>query len=124
MPTRFVDVVDVGAEASSTVAWLMANGAGLAGTLSFNITDYLNETTVDSLLNAIAMYNVSADALPTDLGQALRAAGLDVGAPAEYVPEGRARAYMLASLALLLTREVYVRWRVKRLLHGHGMHEH
>ncbi|MGZ0213739.1 MAG: hypothetical protein ACKVI4_14805 [Actinomycetales bacterium] len=124
MPTRFVEVVDVGAEASSTVASILARGAGLAGKLSFDVTDYLNETTTDSLWQALAAYNVTIDALPTDLGDALRAAGLDLTDPVEYVPEGRARTYMLTSLALVVTRELYVRWRVRRLLRGHGMHEH
>lgn len=125
MPTRFVEVVDVGAEASSTVASVLASGASLAGKLSFNVTDYLNDTTVDTLWQALAAYNVSVDALPTDLGEALRVAGFNMtNLNQEYVPEGRARAYMLTSLALVLGRELYVRWRVKRLLRGHGMHEH
>ena len=112
------------AEASASVAGLLASGHGFWGGLSFNLTDYLNENTTDAFWDALAAYNVSANALPTDLGDALRASGLNVTAPEEYVPEGRARAYMLTGLALLLTREMYVRWRVSRLLRGHGMHAH
>jgi len=124
MPARFVEVVDVSAEASSTIATLLARGSGLVGQLSFNISDYLNGTTVDALWDTLAAYNVSTDALPADLGEALRAAGIRVDAPEEYVPEGRARAYMLTGLALLMSRELYVRWRVSRMLRGHGMHSH
>ena len=124
MPPRFVEVVDVAAEASASVAGLLASGHGLWGGLSFNLTDYLNESTTDALWEALAAYNVSVDALPNDLGDALRAAGLNITASEEYVPEGRARAYMLTGLSLLLTREMYVRWRVSRLLRGHGMHAH
>ena len=124
MPPRFVEVVDVSAEATSTVAALLASGRGLVGQLSFNLTDYLNNTSTDALWAALAAYNVSADALPADLGEMLRAAGLNITAPEEYVPEGRARTYFLTSLALFASRELFVRWRVRRMLRGHGMHAH
>lgn len=124
MPPRFAEVVDVSAEASSTIAILLARGGDLAGQLSFNVGDYLNSTTADALWDTLAAYNLSATSLPTDLGEALRAAGVNVTSPEEYVPDGRARTYLLASLALVVSREVYVRWRVSRLLRGHGMHSH
>ena len=124
MPARFVEVVDVSAEASSTIATLLARGGDLVGSLSFNVSDYLNATTADALWDTLTAYNLSTDVLPADLGEALRAAGINVTAPEEYVPEGRARTYMLTSLALFVSREVYVRWRVARLLRGHGMHAH
>jgi len=124
MPPRFVEVVDVSAEASSTIATLLARGSGLVGHLSFNVSDYLNSTTADTLWETLAAYNLTIDALPNDLGDALRAAGINVTSPEEYVPEGRARVYMITGLTLLLTRELYVRWRVGRMLRGHGMHSH
>ena len=125
MPARFVEVVDVGVEASSTVAALLARGQGLAGQLSFNVSDYLQtNASLELLLQALASYNVSADALPRDLGEALRAAGLNVTSAEDYVPEGRARVYMLTGLTLLVTRELFVRWRVNRLLRDRGMHAH
>lgn len=124
MPPRFAEVVDVSAEASSTIAALLARGGGLVSELSFNVSDYLNSTTADALWDTLAAYNLTVDALPADLGAALRAAGINVTAPDEYVPEGRARSYMLTSLALLVSREIYVRWRVSRMLRGHGMHKH
>ena len=124
MPPRFVEVVDVSAEASSTIAMLLARGSGLVRDLSFNVSDYLNSTTADTLWETLAAYNLTIDALPNDLGDALRAAGINVTSPEEYVPEGRARVYMVTRLTLLLTRELYVRWRVGRMLRGHGMHSH
>ena len=124
MPPRFVEVVDVSAEASSTIAMLLARGSGLVRDLSFNVSDYLNSTTADTLWETLAAYNLTIDALPNDLGDALRAAGINVTSPEEYVPEGRARVYMVTGLTLLLTRELYVRWRVGRMLRGHGMHSH
>lgn len=125
MPPRFVEVVDVGAEASSTIAALLARGSGLVGQLSFNASDYFTtNASAAALWDALAVYNVSVDALPRDLGEALRAAGLNVTSPEDYVPEGRARVYMLTGLTLLFTRELFVRWRVKRLLRERGMHRH
>ena len=41
---RFVEVVDVSAEASSTIASLLASGESLAGRLAFNVSEYLNST--------------------------------------------------------------------------------
>ena len=125
MPPRFVEVVDVGAEASSTIAALLARGGGLVGQLSFNVSDYFTtNASAAALWEALAAYNVSADALPRDLGDALRAAGINVTSPEDYVPEGRARTYMLTGLTLLVTRELFVRWRVMRLLWERGMHSH
>ncbi|MGZ0213953.1 MAG: hypothetical protein ACKVI4_15875 [Actinomycetales bacterium] len=125
MPARFAEVVDVGAEASGTVAALIASGRGFAGQLSFNLTRYFDSLhDTDSLWQALSSYNVTLDTIPTDWAEALRAAGLDVAAPDEYVPEGRARFYLTAGLVLLLTRELYVRWHVRRMLKAHGMHAH
>jgi hypothetical protein len=124
MPPRFAEVVDVSAEASSTIATLLARGGDLVGRLSFNVSDYLNASTADALWDTLLAYNLSVDTLPADLGEALRAAGINVTAPEEYVPEGRARTYFLTSLALFASRELYVRWRVSRMLRGHGMHAH
>lgn len=126
MPARFVEVVDVGAEATSTISTLLSRGQGLVGQLSFNVSDYLNNSNASAALlwETLASYNVTADLLPRDLGDALRAAGCNITAPEDYVPEGRARTYMLAGLTLLVTRELYVRWRVKRLLRQRGMHRH
>ena len=125
MPPRFVEVVDVGAEASSTIAALLERGSGIIGQLSFNVSDYLaTNASAAGLWEALAAYNVSIDALPRDLGDALRAAGVNITSPEDYVPEGRARTYLLTGLTLLVTRELFVRWRVTRLLWERGMHRH
>lgn len=125
MPPRFVEVVDVTAEATSTIATLLARGSGLVGQLSFNASDYISSNASITLLwETLAAYNVSVDALPSDLGAVLRAAGVNMSAHEEYVPDGRARAYMLTGLTLLATREMFVRWRVNRLLRDCGTHSH
>lgn len=125
MPARFVEVVDVSAEASSTIATLLARGSGLVGQLSFGLGDYLETNASAALLwKTLASYNVSVDALPRDLSDALRAAGADITFSEDYVPEGRARAYILTGLTLVVTRELYVRWRVKQLLRERGVHIH
>ena len=121
MPARFVEVVDVSAEASSTIATLLARGSGLVGQLSFGLGDYLETNASAALLwKTLASYNVSVDALPRDLSDALRAAGADIAFSEDYVPGGRARAYILTGLTLVVTRELYVRWRVKQLLRERG----
>jgi hypothetical protein len=124
MPARFAEVVDVRAEASDTVAALIASGRGVAGQLSFNLTQYFALRDTESLWRALSSYNVTLDTLPTDWAEALRAAGVNVASPDEYVPEGRARFYLTAGLALMLTRELYVRWHVRRVLKARGMHAH
>lgn len=59
---RFVEVVDVSAEASSTVAALLASGQGLVGKLSFNVSEYLNTSYGrDVLLSTLTAYNVTPD---------------------------------------------------------------
>jgi len=128
MPARFAEVVDVGVEASGTVAALLASGKGLVGQLSFNLTDYLGAAgdlgSAEALWNALATYNVTLDTLPDDWADALRAAGVNVTSADALVPEGRARVYLTTGLALMLTRELYVRWRVRSMLRAHGMHSH
>ena len=128
MPARFVEVVDVGVEASSTVAALLASGRGVVGQISFNLTEALglgeNATPSDVLWSALEAYNVTFDTLPTDWAEALRAAGLDITTHDAYVPVGRARVYLGAALVLVLTREAFVRWRVRRMLKAYGMHAH
>lgn len=115
---RFVEVVDVGAEASSTIAALLSSGQGLVGKLSFNITDYINSTyDRDALLEKLAFYNVTE--LPASLINALNLTEHE-----EYVPIGRARQYLLLGTALLVLRELYVRVRVARVLKQYGTHAH
>lgn len=125
MPPRFAEVVDVAAEASSTIATLLARGGGIVGQLSFNASEYFSSNASIALLwDTLAEYNISVHTLPRDLGDALRAAGVNVTSSEEYVPVGSARAYMLTGATLILTRELFVRWRVKRLLRERGVHAH
>ena len=115
---RFVEVVDVGAEASSTIASLLASGQGLVGKLSFNITDYINTTyDRDTLLEKLAFYNVTE--LPASLVSALNLTEHE-----EYVPIGRARQYLLVAIALFALREVYMRVRIRKVLKQYGTHPH
>lgn len=117
---RFVEIVDVAAEASSTIASLLAAGQGLAGKLSFNISDYINSTNPQSLIDAFAKYNITTDALPTEY--LAWAESINLTNHTELVPAGRARHYLLMGLAILAAREMYVRVRTKRLLRQHGIH--
>lgn len=126
MPPRFVEVVDVGAEATSTLASLLERGYALSDHLGWqNITSYLTRNDSLNILNTLHYYNVSLDALPAQLHAAIvnaNASFTDVG---QYAPPpGRARTYMLVALLLVVTREVFVRWSVKRVLKQHGLHRH
>lgn len=117
---RFVEVVDVSAEASSTIASLLASGQDLVGKLSFNVSDYLNGTYgQETLMEQLRAYNVSLEFgdLPITLINALNIT------PAEVPPpKGAARHFLLFGLALLASRELIVRWRVRRLLRKYGHH--
>lgn len=121
MPPRFVEVVDVGAEASSTIAKLLASGEGLVGHLSFNVTDYLNTTYGrDSLLTALASYGVTPNW--DDWEWAGLAASLDIAPPELDAPRGAARHLLSTGIFLMLTRELFVRWRIRKVLRAHGHH--
>lgn len=119
MPARFVEVVDVGAEASSTVAALLASGQGLVGTLSFNLSDYVNASCGgDALREALALYNVTLDwdawrqfAWAGPLGVAL-----NITAPDVAPPPTTARHMLLVGASIWAARELYVRWRVRRAI--------
>ena len=119
---RFVEVVDVGAEASSTLASLLAAGHGLVGKLSFNISDYINSTNPQALLDAFAQYNLTIDALPVEY--LAWAESINLTAHQDYVPVGRSRHYLLIGIAILVAREMYVRVRTTKLLRQHGIHPH
>ena len=117
---RFVEVVDVSAEASSTIASLLASGQGLVGKLSFNITDYLNTTHgQEALYEQFRAYNITPnfEELPSVLINALNITAPDVPAP-----HGAARHLLLFGILMLGSREVVVRWRVSRLLRKYGHH--
>lgn len=119
MPARFVEVVDVAAEASDTLAQLFANGRGWAGMLSFNISDYLNATTgVDALKQAFAAYNATPD------WEQLGLLGLAMNmTPAElHTPRGPARNFLSMGLLLLLTRELYIYVATRSILRRYGHH--
>lgn len=118
MPPRFVEVVDVGAEASSTIAALLASGRSLWGGLSFNVSQYINENTTEELVAALRDYNLTLDAIPTEWDLKI-----NMTVPDEYVPEGRARQYLLAGAGLILARELVIAWRVRRMLRQFGLHK-
>lgn len=103
------------AEASSTVANLLASGRGLAGTLSFNVSDYLNVTSGgDALRAALASYNITNfDAWRNLAWFGPLGAALNETTPA---PEGTSRVLLMAGTSIVLVRELYVRWRVRALL--------
>ena len=118
---RFVEVVDVSAEASSTIAALLASGQGLVGKLSFNITDYLNSTyDRDALFEQLRAYNITPtfEELPIALVNALNITPADLPPP-----RGAARHLLLIGLLMLVSREAILRWRVKRLLSRYGHHK-
>jgi hypothetical protein len=128
MPARFVEVVDVGAEASSTLASLLAQGQALVGTLSFNLSNYLNASSVniDSLREAFSAYNITVDSLPDDwrdwalngsIGAALNQTGVEI--PSLH---GSARRLVFAGVALIIAREIYVQWSTRRVLNRYGVH--
>ena len=119
---RFVEVVDVGAEASSTLASLLAAGHGLVGKLSFNFTEYINSTNPQDLLIAFAKYNLTIDALPAEYLE--WAQSINLTAHQDYVPVGRSRHYLLFGIAILVVREMYVRVRTRKLLRQYGIHAH
>ena len=126
MPARFVEVVDVSAEAASTLSVLLTRGGGLVGNLSSALHDYINATNASTLWAALANYsNLTVDDMPTHWQTALQDMGMNVTlSPDELAPEGRARNYLLTALVLVVSRELFVRWRVGRMLRAHGVHKH
>lgn len=128
MPVRFVEVVDVQAEASGLLASLLANGHAITHSLSFNFSDYLNTSsvTVDALREAFAIYNLTIDSLP--VGWSDTAVGAVVAAAlnqavVEVPPlQGSARQLIIAGLAMIVSREVVVQWLTRSLLRRHGVH--
>ena len=128
MPARFVEVVDVGAEASGVVASLISKGQGWVGQLSFNISDYINGSTmsVERLREAFATHNITLDSQPDDwrewainstIGAALNQTAVDVPPL-----EGNARHLITTGLAMILVRELYVQWKLRILLKHYGVH--
>jgi len=118
---RFVEVVDVSAEASSTIAALLASGQGLVGKLSFNVTDYLNSTYGrEALMEQLGAYNITPNW--DDFQWASLADTLNISAPDVPAPQGAARHLLVIGIAMLLSRELVLRWRVKRLLMRYGHH--
>ena len=116
---RFVEVVDVTAEASSTIASLLASGQGLVGKLAFNVSDYLNTSYGrDALLSTLAAYNATPDW--DDFQWARLASTLNITQTEELAPRGAARHMLLLGLALMGTRELIVRWRVSRMMRKYG----
>lgn len=116
---RFVEVINVGAEASSTIAALLASGQGLVGKLSFNITDYINSTYGhDVLLQTLSEYNITSTTFE-DLPVAVLNA-LNISAPDVPAPNGAARHLISVGLLLLVTRELLLQWRVRCLLLKYG----
>jgi hypothetical protein len=123
MPARFVEVVDVSTEAASLFDALYERGEALR----VNATDYIrNATLANDLWDILAQSNASVEALSLHWHDALAAMGVErlAEVPAEYVPTQRASTFMLTALVLVLSREVFVRWRVRRLLKARGMHVH
>lgn len=116
---RFVEVVDVSAEAATSIASLLASGSGLVNKLSFNVSDYLNTTYGrDTLLATLSAYNVTPDW--DDFQWAGIAGSINLTAPDVPAPRGAARHLLLFGLCLLLSREAVLRWRVRRVLRKYG----
>ena len=116
---RFVEVVDVTVEASTTIASLLASGQGLVGKLSFNVSDYLNTTYGrDSLMTALDAYNITPNW--DDWEFAGLASAIDILPPDTPAPRGAARHLLLLGVLMLLSREAIVRWRVWRLMRKYG----
>lgn len=116
---RFIEVVDVSAEASSTIAALLASGKGLVGQLSFNVTDYLNTSLGrDTLMRQFEAYNITPDWDDWEL--AGLADALNITPPPVPAPRGAARHLLLFGILMVASRELVLRWRVRRLLRKHG----
>ena len=116
---RFVEVVDVGAEASTTIASLLASGQGLIGTLHFNVSDYLNSTYGrEALLSTLTAYNVTPNWDDWQFAELARSINLTT--PDVPAPQGTARHLLLFGILLLLSRETVLRWRVARLVRKYG----
>jgi len=64
MPARFVEVLDVSAEASVMVSKLAAQAGGLASYFKLNITSYINATSGhfdQRLVSVLEQYNMTKD---------------------------------------------------------------
>lgn len=128
MPARFVEVVDVGGEASGVVASLLSNGQGLVEQISFNISDFIDGSTmsVARLREAFATHNTTLNSLPDDWKEwAINSTiGAALNQTAVKVPplEGNARHLISTGLAMIFVRELYVRWKLHILLKRYGVH--
>ena len=74
---RFVEVLDVGSEASYLFQTMVSKTSGLASDITLNMTKYINATasTVDSsLVSLLESYNVSKD----DVFEAIEALNLKI----------------------------------------------
>ncbi len=122
---RFVEVVDVAAEASSTIAALLASGREFTNPYAwFNVSEFLNATSIDSLRSAFAQYNVTLDSLPDGWRDwatgGLIGAALDVVAPDVPKMPSHARQLILLALAIVVVRELVAHLLARRSLRRFG----
>lgn len=121
MPPRFVEVVDVGAEASSTIAALLASGRELSNPSTwFNVSDYINVTSIESLRTALTTYNITLDSLPLGWETApwggLVAVALNATAPDVAPMPSHARQLVAVALAIVAARELVAHVLARRSL--------
>ena len=107
MPQRFVEVVDVAAEASSTLASLLASGRGAVEALNLSYGG-------DALRDALSFYNVKENKIPW-LEPIAEALGGTTPRPA-----GTSKALLLAGVGIILIREFYIQLYVRAMLRRSG----
>lgn len=106
---RFVEVVDVGAEASSTLAALLASGRGLSNPYAwFNASDYVN-VSIGALRNVFTLRNTTLDTFATGWRNwavgGLAGAALDALTPNIPSIPDHARQLLLAAVLIVVLRE-------------------
>lgn len=124
MPPRFVEVLDVGSEASSILTQLASRATEFASEVRVNVSQYINATTGEYDVNLLSFlserYNISTD----DVLSTLTALNLTNSTLAQVPPPtGMAGWLILAGACVLLARAIVVRLQATRFVRNYG-HTH
>ena len=122
MPVRFVEIVDVKTEASTTLNSLrdrLASTLNLTSAVELSFTEL---ATLNELQNLATLVNISAISGLSDLVDLIDP-NLTGVANVPPAPIGVARMLIITGLVLLVTREFAVRFKVSLLLKRVGINQ-
>ena len=124
MPARFVEILDVHAEANTLFKHLTVKASGIAANLQFNISDYINATSgvFDArVIHLLERYNMSKD----DVFQAMSSLNLQMSnttfAQLE-TPRPIPKYLMTLGSAFIIAHLVIVHVQSRNLVRQYGHH--